>query len=365
MRVFRRLRIRTSDADRGTVLIQAVKAATAAVLAWVLATMVFALPQPFLAPYAAVFMIEATVSRSLRVAAEQLAAVSLGVVLAAAVGALVDSITVGVGIAVLVGLLLGRWRRLGSSGIWVAVTALLMVTYGAAEDPGVLGFRIVEIALGAATGVAVNALFLPPLYVKRSQRVVTGVGVTAANLLAEVPEELRGGARGRAASWNERSAQVRSQLDEALEAVAWTEESARGNLRSAASPALAAKERWGSAVVALSEAWPQCAEILRAAELTIDPHPPFDPLPPPIGTAAAEFVQALAEVIRTSFGVDAEYRDRAAAVRTARRRLRRFEEVVARHDSQTTGSSMSAGSLLRPCAPALNSLAGGDDQRVR
>ncbi|WP_244461402.1 FUSC family protein [Rhodococcus sp. ZPP] len=233
--MFRRLRTWTSDADRGTVLIQAVKAATAAVLAWVLAAMVFALPQPFLAPYAAVFMIEATVSRSLRVAAEQLAAVSLGVVLAAAVGALVDSITVGVGIAVLMGLLLGRWRRLGSSGIWVAVTALLMVTYGAAEDPDVLGLRIVEIALGAATGVAVNALFLPPLYVKRSQRAVTGVGVTAANLLAEVPEELRAGpAAGqlRGTSGRRRSARNSTRRSEA---VAWTEESARGNLRSAAS----------------------------------------------------------------------------------------------------------------------------------
>ncbi|WP_009472639.1 aromatic acid exporter family protein [Rhodococcus sp. JVH1] len=115
----RRLRSWAGDGQRNTVVVQSAKAATAAVLAWILAERLLGLPQPFLAPYAAVFMIEVTVSRSLRVAGEQLAAVSLGVLLAAAVGMLLDSVTVGVGVAVLTGLLLGRWHRFGSSGVWV------------------------------------------------------------------------------------------------------------------------------------------------------------------------------------------------------------------------------------------------------
>jgi uncharacterized membrane protein YgaE (UPF0421/DUF939 family) len=220
----RRLRSWAGDSQRNIVVVQSVKAATAAVLAWILAERLLGLPQPFLAPYAAVFMIEVTVSRSLRVAGEQLAAVSLGVTLAAVVGMLFDSVTVGVGVAVLTGLLLGRWRRFGSSGVWVAVTALLMVTYGDSDQPAMLGDRILAIALGAGTGVAVNALLLPPLYLRRSERALTGLGSSATALLCDVARELREpGTGGHPGRWAERSANVRVQLDDALDAVAWTE----------------------------------------------------------------------------------------------------------------------------------------------
>ncbi|UOT01092.1 hypothetical protein MPY17_18735 [Rhodococcus opacus] len=56
------------------------------------------------------------------------------------------------------------------------------------------------------------------------------------------------GTGGRPDRRAERSAQVRVQLDDALDAVAWTAESAGANVRRAAGP-VAAGRRWGQAVV--------------------------------------------------------------------------------------------------------------------
>ncbi|WP_352231681.1 aromatic acid exporter family protein [Actinokineospora sp. NBRC 105648] len=58
------------------------KAAAAAVLAWVLADRVLHLPQPFLAPYSAVLVVESTVFRSIKGSAQQSIAASTAVLVA-------------------------------------------------------------------------------------------------------------------------------------------------------------------------------------------------------------------------------------------------------------------------------------------
>ena len=65
-----RARLRDAAVDRlrdpvwWTEVLQLVKTAVAAVLAWVLASQVFALPQAFLAPWAALLVVHATVYRT-------------------------------------------------------------------------------------------------------------------------------------------------------------------------------------------------------------------------------------------------------------------------------------------------------------
>ena len=66
-----------------------VKAVGAAVLAWVLARSVFGLAQPFLAPWAALLTVHATVYRTFTRGLQQVAAAVLGVLLAFAAGAAV------------------------------------------------------------------------------------------------------------------------------------------------------------------------------------------------------------------------------------------------------------------------------------
>ncbi|WP_054245579.1 hypothetical protein [Rhodococcus opacus] len=86
-----------------------------------------------------------------------------------------------------------------------ALRRLRSWAYGDSDQPAMLGDRILAVAVGAGTG-------------------------------------------GRPDRWAERSAQVQVQLDDALDAVAWTAESARANVRRAAGP-VAAGRRWGQAVV--------------------------------------------------------------------------------------------------------------------
>ncbi|MEQ0559995.1 FUSC family protein [Amycolatopsis sp. NEAU-NG30] len=145
-------------------LVQAAKATFAATAAWLLATLVLRLPQPFLAPYAAVFLVDATVYRSVRGWAQQVAAVTAGVVLAAVAGHLIPWQAVALAVVVFVGLLAGNWRRFGSAGIWVGVTGMLLISYGTATETVLLGDRLLETALGATIGAAVNALVFPPLH---------------------------------------------------------------------------------------------------------------------------------------------------------------------------------------------------------
>ncbi|NGP07933.1 hypothetical protein G6038_21095, partial [Rhodococcus sp. 14C212] len=143
---------------------QAVKASVAAMLAWLVAAEWLALPQAYLAPYVAVFLVETTVFRSVRQAVVQMGIVLSGVLLAAAAISLVPGRTLSIGVVVLVGWFVGRWRVFGSNGIWVAITALFVIATGVAGDPVMLGDRLIETAIGAACGLVVTAALFPPVY---------------------------------------------------------------------------------------------------------------------------------------------------------------------------------------------------------
>src|SRR5690242_16635118 len=66
---------------------QLLKTVAAAVLAWVVCARVFGLAQPFLAPWAALLTVHATIYRTLARGVQQVAAAVLGVLLAFAAGA--------------------------------------------------------------------------------------------------------------------------------------------------------------------------------------------------------------------------------------------------------------------------------------
>ena len=80
-------RARLRDPLLWTDALQIAKTAAAAVIAWVLAVEVLSLPQSFLAPWAALLTVHATVYRTLARGLQQAAAAVVGVLLAFAVGA--------------------------------------------------------------------------------------------------------------------------------------------------------------------------------------------------------------------------------------------------------------------------------------
>jgi uncharacterized membrane protein YgaE (UPF0421/DUF939 family) len=144
-------------------LITALKGAVAVVIAWVIANSVFHSPEAFLAPYAALFIIGNTVRNSMRVAARQVSVVVLGVVVAAVAAVTLPTVA-ALAIATGAGILVGRIPRLSPDGIWVAVTAVLVLLYGTATNPHLVMHRIGDVVLGVFVGIAVNAVLVPPDY---------------------------------------------------------------------------------------------------------------------------------------------------------------------------------------------------------
>ncbi|UQS26914.1 FUSC family protein [Amycolatopsis thermalba] len=213
-------------------IVQALKMALAAVLAWLVARLVIPSPQSFIAPYAAVFLMTATVYRSLTNAAQQTAALLLGLAVAYAAAHLIPQPVLALAAAVFVGMLLGQWHRFGSSGIWVGVTALLMISYGTAGNLLYLAERMAESVLGAAIGLAVNTVILPPVHLRHTRDAVTALAAEVRDLLRSIAGDLRDEWDSDTASrWLRHARRLDSTVRKADEAVSWGRESVRFNIR--------------------------------------------------------------------------------------------------------------------------------------
>ena len=204
-------------------LLQAGKAAVAAAVAYLVARQVHA-PQSFMAPYAAVFLMTETVYRSFAEAARPVATLVLGVLLAFVTVTVVPNVAVALPVAVFVGTAVGRWHRLGDSGIWIGVTALLMLAYGTAGDADYLLYRVLEGVLGAVVGLAVNMFVLPPLYLRAGRQAVEDMAAELVELLRSVADGLRG-------DWDDGDARVWLRRARQFEDVVRRAEDARGRGR--------------------------------------------------------------------------------------------------------------------------------------
>lgn len=212
-------------------LVQAAKMAAAAAIAW-LVTRLFPSPESFMAPYTAVFLMSATVYRSMLEAARQTITVLLGLLLAYLAASLIPQPVLALAAAVFVGMLVGQWHRLGASGIWVGVTALLMLTYGTADHGRFLLERMAETLLGAAVGVAVNMLILPPVHLRGAQEAVGALAGEIRRLLCSMADGLTDDWDTETArSWLRRARRLDQTVSRAESATSWGRESTRFNIR--------------------------------------------------------------------------------------------------------------------------------------
>ncbi|WP_410586957.1 FUSC family protein [Amycolatopsis sp. lyj-23] len=279
------------------VLVQSAKATLAATVAWLLATLVLRLPQPFLAPYAAVFLVEATVYRSLRGWLQQVGSVASGVLLAAVAGQLIPWQAVALAGVVFVGLLAGSWRRFGEAGVWVGVTGMLVISYGTAREPVLLGDRLLETALGAAIGVAVNTLIFPPLYGERLAAAAGRLGKALAELLESLSDVIR---RDEPPDDLDdllsQEQDTRSQVLAAEEAVGLTREGRMLNLRRGRPAAGAHHERPLRTLIGL---WPAVSPLIAAVRTTARGREhPFEYPWPDAREALADLVHHLAGAVQ-------------------------------------------------------------------
>lgn len=227
------MRERLSDLVLWNDLLQWAKTATAAVVAWVLARHVFTLEQPFLAPWAALLVVHATVHRTLTKGAQQVAATVLAVLLASGAGQVLGPGTPAVIAVIVLGLLLGALPWMGAEATTIAATGLVVVTTGFSDDRLLIA-RLLDTAVGVGVGLAVNALLWPPLRRRTAIRAIDRIDDAIGALLGELADDLPQADAERPEQWVERTRDIDRDIDDAWAMVRQAKESAALNARKSA-----------------------------------------------------------------------------------------------------------------------------------
>jgi hypothetical protein len=124
----------------------------------------------------------------LATAAQQTVGLAPGIVLGSLAVQVIPQRYAALAVTVFVATFRGPWRKLGSSGDWVAVTALLMLTYGTAGNDMYLLVRVAQSLIGAA----VKLLVLLPVHHLRSAHGAVTEGIDRAHdLLCSLAQGVR------------------------------------------------------------------------------------------------------------------------------------------------------------------------------
>ncbi|AXK35026.1 hypothetical protein DVA86_22645 [Streptomyces armeniacus] len=173
-----------------------VKSALAATISWVIAYEFMNATSPAFAPFSAVWMMQATVYRSLVQSLAHVGAVTVGVALQGVFGLLAGTGPAAFALVALAALTIGQWRRLGAQGSQVATAAFFAFsTYVAASNTDSrmtqLGTLVSLVLVGSAVGVVVNLLVLPPMRHRGAERALRDLAGELQNLLADMHPVLR------------------------------------------------------------------------------------------------------------------------------------------------------------------------------
>src|SRR5688572_23717888 len=131
-----------------TDVLQIGKTVLAAVLAWVIAVDLLSLEQSFLAPWAALLTMHATVYRTVARGLQQAAAAVVGVLLAFAAGVTLGVSWASLALVLLAALAVGALRPMRAESTTAAATALVVLLTGAADDGSLLLERLADTFVG-------------------------------------------------------------------------------------------------------------------------------------------------------------------------------------------------------------------------
>lgn len=262
-----------------TDIVQLVKTVVAATLAWVLATRMLGLEQPFLAPWAALLVVNTTVFKTFNQGGRQVAATVLGVVVASAIGQTMGLDTLSLAIVLAAGLALGSWRWMEGQETTVAATALVVLTAGASGDDMILLARLADTAIGIGVGILVNLMVWPPLRRRTAISAMNGIDDAIGVLLVEIADGIEAGPDDELVeSWVERTRDLDRDLDEAWALVRQARESARLNPRGSAK-AWRDPSEWQGLLRRMEQAVAECRSLARTLGLSLSSgrewHPQF------------------------------------------------------------------------------------------
>ena len=174
------------QASDRTPLLQVIKTAVAASLAWFLCLLILPGDLPIFGTIAAILVVQPSINQSFSKALERTVGVIAGVIIAS-VGLAFFEVTSWLILgSILVALLVGWAFRLSqSTTAQIPISALLVLTIGA-QTSGYAVERILETVLGAAIAVVVNVIVVPPVRLGPAQDAIARLGAEVANSLDDL-----------------------------------------------------------------------------------------------------------------------------------------------------------------------------------
>ncbi|HLS34563.1 MAG TPA: aromatic acid exporter family protein, partial [Brevibacterium sp.] len=173
-----------------TDVLQIAKSVLAATAAWWFAVAVLDTSMPFLAPWVALLTVYPTVYQSVKRGAQTTVASWAGVGVAFLIGQYLGVNVWTFALAIVVGMAASRIPGIRNEGVAIATTALFVLSDGFAEQQPQLLDRIVEVAVGAAVGLLVNLLLIPPLRDRQAARYVDQINRRMGDVFIMMADEL-------------------------------------------------------------------------------------------------------------------------------------------------------------------------------
>ncbi|MBQ1095062.1 FUSC family protein [Streptomyces sp. b94] len=334
-------------------VVQSLKAAGAALIAWAVAGVWLDDPMALMAPWVALVLVQATVYSSIRQAAQLFAAICVGALVASAAQALTDDNTGALVVSLPVLMLIGNWYRFGGQGIYTATTAVFVLASGTAVSASAVGHRVGQAALGAAIGVAVNAFVLPPIHLRDVRENLAALAREAGDVLHSVADDLRQAEwdAQTTTGWSSGAARLQRRLKALESARSWSQESLRltyGPLRAlrrapAPVPPEEEDQRW-------SRVTGNITALTRTLAVAADEH--RTPAPPQ--GAVLDLYARLLKLIGDSchaeaglrLGESAESGPEEATEATMEELHRRLQEGLREHAGQEAARTAVLGTLL-------------------
>ena len=227
-----RLRRAVTRPEFTTDVLQIVKTVVAATAAWWLAVAVLGTSMPFLAPWVALLTVYPTVYQSLLRGAQTTVASWAGVGVSFLIGQYLGVEVWTFALAILVGMAASRIPGIRNEGVAIATTAVFVLSDGFTEQQPVLIDRIIEVALGAAVGLLVNLILIPPLRDQQAARYVDHINRRMGTVFVTMADELESSwTTDDADEWSREIESMGEDLRSAWQSVRTAHESRRANPR--------------------------------------------------------------------------------------------------------------------------------------
>jgi uncharacterized membrane protein YgaE (UPF0421/DUF939 family) len=237
---------------------QTAKAAAAAAAAWLLAESLLHVQKPVLASVAALVTVQVTVYQSIWRAVQYSAGIVAGMLGALGIGAALGVHVGTMSLVVVTGLVLGRTLRLGTQVNQVAITGLLVLSFGSAYGID----RVYDSIIGAAVGVAINAVIAPPAFSRTAAKELADLADDLSSHAARVAKALREDwTHEQARAWLARSRELSANAREARKIARQAEEAVRFHPRRGAH--MDEVHRVDEAAVALDHVSTQLNSLMR------------------------------------------------------------------------------------------------------